>query len=167
MPLLGMMILILGTSANAGFSQTATTTAIAGTAGADQITVTVAPDAGGVEKGLTGTHIVRTQVTERSKAGDATMTVGCVPCFNVYLSFAFVDGRLYAMKPQTDNRRLRHRAFVNGSEIPIEAMNGLRGRDWVDAYGGVDRIRGCAQIVARGEDLDLLARRDGICLSKE
>jgi hypothetical protein len=161
-----MMILALGTSANAEFSQTATATVV-GTAAAEEITVMVEPDAGGIEKGLTGTHIVRTQVTERSKVGGASMTVGCVPCFNIYLSFALVDGRLYAMKPQTDNRRLRYRAFVNGSEIPIEAMNGLRGRDWVDAYGGVDRVRGCAQIVARGEDLDLLAKRDGICLSKE
>ena len=136
------------------------------TGAADQITVTVAPDAGGLEKGLTGIHILQTQSAGRSKPGDAVMTVGCVPCFNVYLSFALVRGRLYAMKPQTDNRRLRYRAFVNGSEVPIEAMNGLRGRDWIDAFGGVDHVPGCAQIVAAGQYLDPLATRENSCRSK-
>jgi hypothetical protein len=130
-------------------------TAAAGTE-ADQITVTVARDAGGTEKGLTGTYSLRTQPAERSKLGDAAMTVGCAPCFNVYLSFALIRGRLYAMKPQTDNRRLRYRAFVNGSEVPIEAMNSLRGRDWIDAFGGVDRVPGCAPIVVAGQYLDPL-----------
>jgi hypothetical protein len=94
------------------------------------------------------------------------MTVGCAPCFNVYLSFALLRGRLYAMKPQTDNRRLRYRAFVNGSEVPIEAMNGLRGRDWIDAFGGVDRVPGCAPVAIAGQYLDPLAARNDACPSE-
>jgi hypothetical protein len=145
--------------------------AAARTEASDQITVTVAPDAAGAERGLIGTHSLQTQPAERSKLGDTAMTVGCAPCFNVYLSFALIRGRLYAMKPQTDNRRLRYRAFVNGSEVPIEAMNGLRGRDWIDAFGGVDRVPGCAPIVAAGQyldplDLDPLGTRQNACLSK-
>jgi hypothetical protein len=70
------------------------------------------------------------------------------------------------MKPQTENRRPRYRAFVNGSEVPIEAMNGLRGRDWIDAFGGVDQVPGCAPILAGGQWLDPLVRREEGCLSK-
>jgi len=132
-----------------------TSTALADQSDADSITVLVAPDPGGIEKGLTGTHILRTRAAERSKSDDAAMTVGCVPCFNVYLSFAFMHGRLYAMKPQTDNRRPRYRAFVNG----------LRGRDWIDAFGGVDHVPGCAPILAGGQWLDPLTTREESCLS--
>jgi hypothetical protein len=135
-------------------------------ASSDQITVTVAPDAGNIERGLTGTHTLQTRPAQRSKLGDTAMTVGCAPCFNVYLSFAFFRGRLYAMKPQTDNRRLRYRAFVNGSEVPIEAMNGLRGRDWIDAFGGVDRVPGCAPVVAAGQFLDPIAAPKDVCPSR-
>ena len=132
----------------------------------DQITVTVAPDAGNIGRELTGTHVLRTQPAERSKLGDTTMTVGCAPCFNVYLSFALFRGRLYAMKPQTDNRRYRYRGFVNGSEVPIEAMNGLRARDWIDVFVGVDRVPGCAPIVASGQFLDPLGARKDACPSQ-
>jgi hypothetical protein len=135
-------------------------------AASDQITVTVAPDAGNTDRTLTGTHILRTQPAERSKLGDTAMTVGCAPCFNVYLSFALLRGRLYAMKPQTDNRRYRYRAFVNGSEVPIEAMNGLRGRDWIDAFGGVDRVPGCAPVVAAGQFLDPIGAPKDACPSR-
>jgi hypothetical protein len=83
------------------------------------------------------------------------MTVDCVPCF-IYLSFALLHGRPYAMKPQTDDRGLRYRAFVNGSEVPIEAMDGLRGRDWVDAFGAADHVPGRAPILAGGQWLDPL-----------
>lgn len=158
------MVLVLALVASEAFSETST--AFADRGDADAITVLVAPDAGGIEKGLTGTHILRTRAAERSKSGDAAMTVGCVPCFNVYLSFALMHGRLYAMKPQTDNRRLRYRAFVNGSEVPIEAMNGLRGRDWIDAFGGVDHVPGCAPILAGGQWLDPLTTREESCLSE-
>lgn len=135
-------------------------------ASSDQITVTVGPDAGNTDRALTGTHILRTQPAERSKLGDTAMTVGCAPCFNVYLSFALLRGRLYAMKPQTDNRRYRYRAFVNGREVPIEAMNGLTGRDWIDAFGGVERVPGCAPVVAAGQFLDPLEARKDTCPSQ-
>jgi hypothetical protein len=157
------IVLVLALVASAALSYTST--ALADQSDADSITVLVAPDPGGIEKGLTGTHILRTRAAERSKSGDAAMTVGCVPCFNVYLSFALMHGRLYAMKPQTDNRRPRYRAFVNGSEVPIEAMNGLRGRDWIDAFGGVDHVPGCAPILAGGQWLDPLTTREESCVS--
>jgi hypothetical protein len=157
------MVLVLALVASTALSDTYT--ALADQSDVDAITVLVAPDPGGIENGLTGTHTLRTQVAERSKSGDPAMTVGCVPCFNIYLSFALLHGRLYAMKPQTDNRRLRYRAFVNGSEVPIEAMNGLRGRDWIDAFGGVDHVPGCAPILAGGQWIDPLTRREESCLS--
>jgi hypothetical protein len=149
----GAVALVLGLAATAAASS-------------DQITVTVAPDAGNTDSILTGTHLLRTQPAERSKLGDIAMTVGCAPCFNVYLSFALFRGRLYAMKPQTDTRRLRYRAFINGSEVPIEAMNGLRGRDWIDAFGGVDRVPGCAPAVAAGQFVDPLGTRNEECPSR-
>jgi hypothetical protein len=157
------MVLGLALAASAAFSETGT--AVAGRGGADEITVLVAPDPAGIEKGLTGTHILQTRAAQRSRLGDAVMMVGCVPCFNIYLSFALMHGRLYAMKPQTDSRRIRYRAFVNGSEIPIEAMNGLRGRDWIDAFGGVDHVPGCAPILFGGQYIDPLTRREESCLS--
>jgi hypothetical protein len=157
------IVLVLALVASAALSETSTAFA---DRGADAITVLVAPDPGGIEKGLTGTHILRTRAAERSRSGDAAMTVGCAPCLNVYLSFALMHGRLYAMKPQTDNRRLRYQAFVNGSEVPIEAMNGLRGRDWIDAFGGVDHVPGCAPILAGGQWLDPLTTREEGCLSE-
>jgi hypothetical protein len=158
------IVLVLALVASAAFSETSA--ALADQSDANAISVLVAPDPGGIEKGLTGTHILRTRVAERSKSGDAAMTVGCVPCLNVYLSFALMHGRLYAMKPQTDNRRVRYRAFVNGGEVPIEAMNGLRGRDWIDAFGGVDHVPGCAPILAGGQWHDPLTTREESCLSE-
>ena len=131
---------------------------------AHRVAVTVAPDAGGIEKGLTGTHVFQTRVAARSKIGESQIDVGCVPCFNIFLSFAFANGRLYAMNWQTDSRRERYRAMVNGREVPIEAMKGLRGRDRLDAFGEVDRVPGCARDLAKGKDLDAVVRR-GICVS--
>lgn len=127
------------------------------------IEVTVRPDPGGIEKGLTGPHVLKMSVAARSKAGEEEMTVGCVPCFNVLLSFAFVGGRLYAMNGQTDSRRERYSAVVNGHPLRVEAMNGLRGRDWLDAFRAVDLVPGCARNLARGKDIDAIARR-GTCM---
>lgn len=148
--------------AEAAFAQVAPTAS--GLAVAEQVTVTVSPDAGGIEKGLTGTHMFQTRVAARSKTGQSQIDVGCVPCFNIFLSFAFAKGRLYAMNWQTDSRRERYRALVNGREVPIEAMNGLRGRDWLDAFGEIDRVPGCARELAKGKDLDAVLRR-GVCVS--
>ncbi len=92
------------------------------------------------------------------------MDVGCVPCFNIFLSFALTNGHLYAMNWQTESRRDRYIAVVNGQVVPIEAYNGLRGRDWVDAFSGVDQVPGCARDLARGKDLNAVLRR-GVCVS--
>ena len=129
------------------------------------ITVIVRPDAAGIEKGLTGPHVLNMSVAARSKAGEEEMIVGCVPCFSVFLSFAFAKGRLYAMNGQTDSRRDRYSALVNGQTLRVEAMNGLRGRDWLDAFRAVDLVPGCARDLARGKDIDAVARR-GTCISQ-
>ncbi len=128
------------------------------------ITVTVALDAAGVEKGLTGTHVLQMRSVARSKAGEVQMSVGCVPCFNIFLSFAFTNGRLYAMNWQTDSRRGRYHAVVDGKTVAIEVMNGLRARDWLDAFGGVDQLSGCSRSLAKGKDLEAVVRR-GICIT--
>jgi hypothetical protein len=129
------------------------------------ITVIVDQDPGGIEKGLTGPHVLKMSVAARSKPGQDEITVGCVPCFSVFLSFAFARGRLYAMNGQTDNRRDRYIALVNGQPLTVEAMSGLRGRDWLDAFRAVDLVPGCARELARGKDMDTVARR-GTCISQ-
>jgi hypothetical protein len=129
------------------------------------ITVTVSPDPDGVETALVGRHVLRVRDALRSKSGEPQMTVGCVPCFSVYLSFALTKGRLYAMNGQTDNRRARYSAQVEGKTVAVEAMSALRGRDWLDAYREVDRVPGCARDVARGKDIDAVARR-GSCIAE-
>jgi hypothetical protein len=129
------------------------------------ITVIVGQDPSGIEKGLTGPHVLKMSVAARSKTGEEEITVGCVPCFSVFLSFAFARGRLYAMNGQTDNRRDRYVALVNGQPSAVEAMSGLRGRDWLDAFRAVDLVPGCARELARGKDIDAVARR-GTCISR-
>ena len=156
-------VLLSALTTGTAFSQVAA--AASDPAAEDQVTVTVSPDARGIEKGLTGTHVVQTRAAVRSKSGQIQMEVGCVPCFNIFLSFAFANGRLYAMNWQTDSRRERYRAAVNGHSVPIEAMNGLRGRDWLDAFEEVDRVLGCGRDLAKEKDRDA-ALRQGICVSK-
>ena len=129
------------------------------------IAVTVRPDPSGIENGLTGLHMLRTRSADRSKSGEPQMMVGCVPCFSVFLSFALSEGRLYAMNGQTDSRRNRYSALVNGQTVTVEAMSALRGRDWLDAFREVDRVPGCARDIARGKDIDVVARR-GTCISQ-
>ena len=129
-----------------------------------QVMVAVSPDAAGLEKGMAGTHVMQMQAAARSKAGQDDMAVGCVPCFSVFLSFAFQNGRLYAINGQTDSRRDRYRAEVNGQSVPIEGMNGLRGRDWLDAFGGIDQVPGCARDLAKKKDLDAVLKL-GVCVS--
>lgn len=68
------------------------------------------------------------------------------------------------MNWQTDSRRDRYRATVNGREVPIGAMDGLRGRDWLDAFGEVERVPGCGLDLAKGKNLDDVLRR-GVCVS--
>ena len=131
----------------------------------DSVTVTVGPDAGGVEKGLTGSHVLQMRPAARSKAGEGQMTVGCVPCFSIFLSFAFANGRLYALNWQTDSRRERYQVVIDGRTLAVEAMNGLRGRDWLDAFGGIDQLPGCRRMLAKGKDLDAVVKR-GTCISQ-
>ena len=122
------IVLLSALTAGTAFSQVAATASDPAAENAEnQVTVTVSPDAGSIEKGLTGTHIFQTRAAVRSKSGQLQIEVGCVPCFNIFLSFAFANGRLYAMNWQTDSRRERYRAAVNGHSVPIEAMNGLEG----------------------------------------
>jgi hypothetical protein len=132
---------------------------------ADYLSVTVLLDERGIEKGLTGTHIVQTRMAPRSAPGHLQIAVGCVPCFNVFLSFAIADGRLFAMNWQTEGRLDRYTALVNGKPVPIEPMNRLMGRDWVDAYDGIDQVPGCARYLAQGKDLNAVLKR-GMCLWK-
>jgi hypothetical protein len=148
-------------TSDAAFSQVAPAANVV--AVADRVSVTVSPDAGNIEKGLTGTHSFQIRAAVRSKTGQSQIEVGCVPCFNIFLSFALANGRLYAMNWQTDSRRDRYRAAVNGQAVTIEAMNGLRGRDWLDAFGEIDRVPGCARDLAKGKDLDAVLKR-GVCL---
>jgi hypothetical protein len=63
------IVSVLALVASATLSDTST--ALADQSDADSITVLVAPDPGGIEKGLTGTHILRTRAAERSKSDDA------------------------------------------------------------------------------------------------
>lgn len=156
------LIVALGISTGAAFAEVAAlgTTQVV----ADRIVVTVEPDAEGFEKGLTGTHVLRTEAAGRSSPNRVEMTVGCVPCFSVYMSFALSGGRLYAMNWQTDKRRARFRAEVNGQIIAVEPMNGLRGRDWLDAFAGVDRVPGCARDPAKEQEREVALKR-GICPS--
>lgn len=130
-----------------------------------ELTIVVSPDAGDIEKGLTGTHVLQMQPAARSKIGQGKMQIGCVPCFSIFLSFAQMDGRLFAMNGHTDNRRERYRAVVGGRTLPVEAMSGLRGRDWLDAFSGVDQVPGCARNLAKGKDLDAVVRR-AVCISR-
>jgi hypothetical protein len=153
------LIVALGISAGPAFPEVAP---LAAEVVADRIVVSVVPDTDGVEKGLTGTHVVRTQPAERSSENLVEMTVGCVPCFSVYMSFALSGGRLYAMNWQTDKRRARYHAEVNGHAIEVEAMNALRGRDWVDAFAGVGRVPGCARDPAKEQQRETALKR-GIC----
>jgi hypothetical protein len=129
------------------------------------LSVTVLPDARTIEKGLTGTHSIETRMAPRSAPGHTQITVGCVPCFSVFLSFAIAEGRLFAMNWQTEGRLDRYTALLNGRSVPIEPMNRLMGRDWVDAFNGIDQVPGCARYLAQGKELDAALRR-GICLSK-
>ena len=142
-----------------------TAMATGGSVAAEEIVVTVVPNLDGSEKTLVGTHKLRTQEAARSKQGAPSITVGCVPCFNVFLSFALAEGHLYAMSPATDRRRERYRVVINGRAMPVEPMNGLRGRDWVDAFAGIDHVEGCARVQMRGEGLDAMLSH-GICLAK-
>jgi hypothetical protein len=155
------LIVALGIYAGPAFPEVAP---LAAQVIADRIVVRVEPDTDGVEKGLTGTHVLRTQSAQRSGANLVEMTVGCVPCFGVYMSFALSGGRLYAMNWQTDKRRARYRAEVNGKTIEVEAMNALRGRDWVDAFAGVDRVPGCDRDPAKEQQREAALKR-GICPS--
>jgi hypothetical protein len=129
------------------------------------LSVTVLPDARTIEKGLTGTHSIETRTAPRSAPGHTQIAVGCVPCFNVFLSFAIAEGRLFAMNWQTEGRLDRYTALLNGQSVPIEPMNRLMGRDWVDAFNGIDQVPGCARYLAQGKKLDAALKR-GICLSQ-
>jgi len=155
------LIVALGISTGAALAEVAT---LGPQVVADRIVVTVEPDAEGFEKGLTGTHVVRTEAAGRSSPNRVDMTVGYVPCFSIYMSFALSGGRLYAMNWQTDKRRARYRAEVNGQAVAVEAMNGLRGRDWVDAFAGVDRVPGCARDPAKEQEREAALKR-GTCPS--
>jgi len=43
----------------------------------DQLSVTGSPDAGGIDKGLTGNHVFQTQVAARSKIAQSQVDDGC------------------------------------------------------------------------------------------